>query len=73
MRGEPFQLISIDKNGEPDPGVLLYRGGNSGYAENPIMLKSLRSRTFEFADKLFEDVGKFDIPMRELEYANSAI
>lgn len=70
--GEPFQLISIDKNGENQIlAALLYRFGNSGYAENLDYVENLsEAERSNLVDKLFEDVGKFDIPMRELEYAN---
>jgi thymidylate synthase ThyX len=70
--GEPFQLISIDKNGENQIlAALLYRYGNSGYAENLDYVENLsEAERSNLVDKLFEDVGKFDIPMRELEYAN---
>ncbi len=70
--GEPFQLISIDKNGENQIlAALLYRYGSSGYAESLDYVESLsEAERSNLVDKLFEDVGKFDIPMRELEYAN---
>ncbi len=73
--GEPFQLISIDKNGENQIlAALLYRYGNSGYAENLDYVENLsEAERSNLVDKLFEDVGKFDIPMRELEYANLSL
>ena len=72
VAGEPFQLISIDKNGENQIlAALLYRFGNSGYAENLDYVEGLsEAERSNLVDKLFENVGKFDIPMRELEYAN---
>ncbi len=72
VAGEPIQLVSCDRNGENQIlAALLYRFGNSSYAANLEYVNGLSDgKRSELVDKLFENVGKFDIPMRELEYAN---
>lgn len=70
--GAPFQLISFDPDGqERILAALLYRYGSAGYASSLDYVKNLsETEKAVLTDKLFEGVGKFDIPMRELEYAN---
>lgn len=68
----PFQLISHDPDGEERIlAALLYRYGNCGFVDSLAAIKAMtEAEKAGLVDKLFEGVGKFDIPMRELEYAN---
>ncbi len=70
---QPFQLVSIDPDGENKIlAAVLYRYGSGSYQSCLAKVKAmgLPARQ-ELVDKLFENVGKFDIPLRELEYATA--
>ena len=69
---EAFQLVSYDNDGEDRIlAALLYRYGNVGFEASLDHVKALTDiEKAALVDRLFEGVGKFDIPMRELEYAN---
>ena len=69
---QAFQLTSIDPDGEDKIlAAMLYRFGNAGFNECLHYVKGLSiAEKSEIVDKLFENVGKYDIPLRELEYAN---
>lgn len=69
-----FQLSSIDPEGENKIlAAVLYRYGTGSYQ---VCLEKVEAMDLQakqaLVDKLFENVGKFDIPLRELEYANVA-
>lgn len=63
----------IDYEEEAEKKVLaavLYRFGETGYADTLAYIKSLNDEEeTEFAESLLGRLGKFDIPLRELEYA----
>ncbi|MEL7625897.1 MAG: FAD-dependent thymidylate synthase [Anaerolineaceae bacterium] len=68
---QPFQLVDIDPDGEDKVlAAILYRFGKASFQNCLTHVKSLsRSEKQAFVDKLFEKVGKYDNPLRELEYA----
>ena len=73
-RGEPFQLVDIDQDGEDKIlAAVLYRFGNASFQD---CLEHVRGKSQmekqAMVDKLFEKVGKFDNPLRELEYATAS-
>ncbi len=71
---EPFQLTSIDQNGEDKIlAAVLYRFGKASFQDCLDHVQSLtQAEKQAIVDKLFEKVGKFDNPLRELEYANAS-
>ena len=71
---EPFQLTSIDPNGEEKIlAAVLYRFGKASYQDCLNHVQGLSQAEKQLiVDKLFDKVGKFDNPLRELEYANAS-
>lgn len=71
---EPFQLTSIDPDGEDKIlAAVLYRFGNASFQDCLEHVEGLaQAEKQAMVDKLFENVGKFDNPLRELEYANAS-
>ena len=71
---EPFQLTSIDSNGEDKIlAAVLYRFGKASFQDCLDYVQGLaQTEKQAMVDKLFEKVGKFDNPLRELEYANAS-
>ncbi len=71
---EPFQLTSIDLDGEDKIlAAVLYRFGKAGFQDCLEHVQGLaQSEKQAMVDKLFDKVGKFDNPLRELEYANAS-
>jgi len=71
---EPFQLTSIDLNGEERIlAAVLYRFGKASFQDCMDYVQGLDNAEKQaIVDKLFEKVGKFDNPLRELEYANAS-
>jgi thymidylate synthase ThyX len=63
----------IDYNKVAEKKVLaavLYRFGEMAYAEASAYIKSLKkAERAELADALLQRLGKYDVPLRELEYA----
>ncbi|MCK9245452.1 MAG: FAD-dependent thymidylate synthase [Anaerolineaceae bacterium] len=68
---EPFQLIDSDPNGENKIlASVLYRFGKAGFQDCLSYVQGLSQEEKQaMVDKVFEKVGKFDTPLRELEYA----
>lgn len=66
------QLISYDFDGEERViAALLYRFGSGSFEASLDYVNGLQEEEkINFVDRLFEGVGSFDTPMRELEYAN---
>jgi len=64
-------LVDHDSNGEKKVlAAVLYRFGQMSYAEALAYIESLNEeKKMQIADSLLERLGKFDIPLRELEYA----
>jgi thymidylate synthase ThyX len=64
-------LIDYDKDGEKKVlAAVLYRFGEMSYAGAMAYLESLdESRKAGLADSLLGRLGKYDVPVRELEYA----
>jgi thymidylate synthase ThyX len=64
-------LISYDKDGEKKIlAAALYRFGEMSYTEALAYVESLREEQKEnLADSLLGRLGKYDIPLRELEYS----
>lgn len=71
---EPFQLTSIDLDGEDKIlAAVLYRFGKASFQDCLEHVQGLTQLDKQaMVDKLFEKVGKFDNPLRELEYANAS-
>lgn len=71
---EPFQLTSIDSDGEERIlAAVLYRFGKASFQDCLEYVQGLDNAEKQaIVDKLFEKVGKFDNPLRELEYANAS-
>ena len=65
-------LIGYDEEAEKKVlTAVLYRFGETGYADTLAYIKSLNDEEkTEFAESLLGRLGKFDIPLRELEYSN---
>ena len=64
-------LISFDKDGEKKVlAAALFRFGEMSYAEALAYVKSLRKPVREtLAQSLLGRLGKYDVPLRELEYS----
>jgi hypothetical protein len=64
-------LISYDKDGEKKVlAAALYRFGEMAYADALAYVKSLKKAEWtELAEALLGRLGKYDIPLRELEYS----
>jgi thymidylate synthase ThyX len=64
-------LIDHDKDGEDKIlAAAIYRFGEMGYADALAHVKSMKADEREkLAETLLGKLGKFDIPLRELEYA----
>jgi thymidylate synthase ThyX len=64
-------LIDYDKHGEEKVlAAALYRFGEIAYAEASAYIKSLKkAERAKLADALLQRLGKYDVPLRELEYA----
>ncbi len=64
-------LIDYDKDGEKKVlAAALYRFGEMAYADALTYIESLdEDKKIKLADSLLGHLGKFDIPLRELEYA----
>jgi thymidylate synthase ThyX len=64
-------LISYDKDGEKKIlAAALYRFGEMSYADALAQVKSLKkAERTKLAESLLGRLGKYDIPLRELEYA----
>ena len=71
-RQEPFHLTSIDPDGEDRIlAAVIYRFGKASFQDCMAHIQGLTLVEKQaMVDKLFEKVGKFDNPLRELEYAN---
>ncbi len=71
---EPFQLIDFDPNGEEKIlAGLLYRFGKTSFQNCLSYVQGLSQQDKQaMVDKVFEKVGKFDTPLRELEYADAS-
>ena len=65
------ELIDYDKNGETKVlGAALYRFGEMPYASALKYIKELNMSQLEgLAESLLGRLGKFDVPLRELEYS----
>ena len=65
------QLIDYDPDGENKVlAAVLYRFGEMSYAEALAFIQSLNEETkANLAESLLGRLGKFDIPLRELEYS----
>jgi thymidylate synthase ThyX len=65
-------LIDYDKNGESKVlAAALYRFGEMSFADALAHIKSLKKKErVELAETLLKRLGKFDVPLRELEYCN---
>jgi thymidylate synthase ThyX len=64
------QLTDYDKDGETKVlAAALYRFGETAYADALAYIKGLKSSELEsFAESLLGRLGKYDVPLRELEY-----
>jgi thymidylate synthase ThyX len=64
-------LISFDKDGEKNVlAAALFRFGEMSYAEALGYVKALKEDEFaKLAESLLGRLGKYDVPLRELEYA----
>jgi len=64
-------LVNYDKDGEKKVlAAVLYRFGEMSYADALAYVKSLKkAERTKLADSLLQRLGKYDIPLRELEYA----
>jgi thymidylate synthase ThyX len=69
--GEWCRLIDYDENGEAKVlGAALYRFGEMAYTDALAYIDSLSVEAREqLADSLLGKLGKFDVPLRELEYS----
>ena len=69
--GDWCTLIDFDKNGEKKVlGAALYRFGEMAYADALKHVESLDEETkTNLAESLLGRLGKFDVPLRELEYS----
>jgi len=69
--GEWCQLVNYDKNGEAKIlAAALYRFGEMSYADALTHVKSLSASQLDgLAESLLGRLGKYDIPLRELEYS----
>ena len=69
--GDWCQLISYDKDGEKKVlAAALYRFGEMSYADAFAYVKSLKkAERTKLAEALLGRLGKYDIPLRELEYS----
>ena len=67
-------MTSIDPNGEEKIlAAVLYRFGKASFKDCLNHVQGLSQAEKQvIVDKLFEKVGKFDNPLRELEYANAS-
>jgi len=65
-------LIDYDKDGEKKVlAAALYRFNEMAFADALAYIKSLKKKErTELADALLKRLGKFDVPLRELEYSN---
>ncbi len=64
-------LISYDKDGEKKVlAAALYRFGEMSYADALVYVKSLKkAEQKRLAESLLGRLGKYDVPLRELEYS----
>ena len=64
-------LIAYDKDAEKKVlAATLYRFGEMTYADSLAYVKSLKkAERAKLADLLLQRLGKYDVPLRELEYA----
>ncbi|HSK67105.1 MAG TPA: FAD-dependent thymidylate synthase [Anaerolineales bacterium] len=64
-------LISFDKDGEKNVlAAALFRFGEMSYAEALVYVKALKEDELaKLAESLLGRLGKYDVPLRELEYA----
>jgi thymidylate synthase ThyX len=64
-------LIDYDKDGEKKVlAAILYRFGEMAYTDGLAYIESLdEEKKIKLVDSLLGRLGKFDIPLRELEYA----
>ena len=71
VRDDWCTLISYDKDAEKKVlAAALYRFGEMAYGDALAYVKSLKkAERTKLADALLQRMGKFDIPLRELEYA----
>ena len=71
---QPFQFTSVDPDGEDKIlAAVLYRFGKAGYQDCMQHIKGLSLPEKQaIVDRLFANVGKFDNPLRELEYAQAS-
>lgn len=69
--GNWCNLISYDQDGEKKVlAAALYRFGEMGYADALVYIESLgEEQKTNLADSLLGRLGKYDIPLRELEYS----
>jgi thymidylate synthase ThyX len=66
------QLIEYDQNGEHKVlAAALYRFGEMAYADALAYVESLNEESkFRLAESLLGRLGRYDVPLRELEYCN---
>jgi thymidylate synthase ThyX len=71
VRDDWCTLISYDKDAEKKVlAAALYRFGEMAYAQALAYINSLKkAEQAKLADTLLQRLGKFDVPLRELEYA----
>ena len=71
VRDDWCTLISYDKDAEKKVlAATLYRFGETTYAGALVYVKSLKkAERAKLADLLLQRLGKYDVPLRELEYA----
>ncbi len=72
VRVDWCNLIDYDKDGEKKVlAAALYRFHETPYADALAYVKSLKKKErAALADTLLEKLGKYDVPLRELEYCN---
>ena len=71
VREDWCRLVDYDKDGEKKVlAAALYRFGEMGYGDAIAYVESLDQETkASLADSLLARLGKFDVPLRELEYS----
>jgi thymidylate synthase ThyX len=68
--GDWLELVDYDRDGEARIlAAALYRFGNMSYREALCALRATDKNEAAVAEALLGGLGKFDIPLRELEYA----
>ena len=70
VRGDWCSLIDYDKHGENKAlAATLYRFGEMAYVDALSHVESLNEESmFKLAESLLGRLGKYDVPLRELEY-----